>query len=1681
MAHCINIKHPEYIELLEKSGLKREILNAKISIWQEKNGLDKFPSVEELTYIGNRDNIDYNTGEITSTSEQKQQAQQFSTTVKEGVSELFESNPELANAVYSAIGVKNKSSTIASTIFELEPGITKEKLRTIYDNYVALMNRQREGKAVPYNTFESLLNSYQVYKYKDTYIFGNYDTKTATFITRMNSSPSSKELLAEAIPNLVKKGLDFISFVPKDYADKLVRSGYTASVSSFNYNFKGEEMDKFAVASNPNVFNKIFNKSHNNVTSEEIEDYNHSQNLRYTPVEIDAELIEKAGKDASKIFETYLKQFGIVIKDINEIKDKLGIDEIGFADILSKIAYVKDKKDLPPIAGEFIAYMMQYNPLVKDIITELSQTDKYKNLDKSQYFKIIGELISQDLQNKIKRNYNQSLIDKIKELINKFFDLFKSVPIDKINTNIGVISNNILQQNKKLITVSLYKPGAFGKPIQQVNIEDALKKDKFGASIIYNLSKQGFILTGSTALSEQGVVLRPDENPLHDIDWVSPFTREETKEKFLKFYPNAIKVRDIYGKDYITDSYLIAPEGYSISNYKADNFNGKIIINSYDVVDSKGNVVGTYRLQKQESNNQSKEVVAGIEGKVIDFFSYENYSSKNTNKPFNYKSKEGTIIQLANWKDVFKAKLNFARYKDIWDYNRFTPNENIQTPEQQKQQAQQLYAQYLEQNPNGSVEGFKNWVDGNRSNVQYQKQIDLQAEQDEVLEEFANSLSERFNISFDLISEEEAKSISPEYANEPAFFDPKTKKAYLVKGKANKTSAIHEIFTHPFLLQIEKTNSTLYKNLLKEAKNNKSVVEYVDNLYGTNRNNDHEYIARAIDLAVQGELDQQKDKTLLERIQDFFNQLYDYLKKLFNIPEVFSSAISPNITLQQLAQFAMYGKGRMDLNPAQENIEYSLKATSVIVKNLDKIKRWEKNKSISEDVLWNKIQGLGVPKEQLELVKNSEGDTVEEKLLDFANQYSYTVEINTAKHDIEDYDMVDMTEEGDFQPVQFIPDTELKIIEDEDGNPIRVEEVLSEKGKKQIEERESRRKPTQHYSNLTVPGGTNYTENEISTPLITPSIKGHAQFSTDNGIGWFRSDEQIISEKDKQAQIEGDKELQEAIEQGYAEPGMRLLSLNKGEGSKTRRILELQSDLFQKGRDKNNLINASINNKKFVEDSKLINILNNIQDKNNPFNTQVKYEGKNYDREGLNGNWYVVGEIKQTQYDLQNQFLQLLNKNNNWVTFFIKSIIQDSAKKGYEKVLFPKGETAAKIEGHETIADEIKSINDRINELSQQQSVDAYSIISAGSIFQPSTQYNDSYNEELRKKKEQYKDKYIVVDRSIGEGGRVYGVNLPQTLEGITLYDSEEEAKKEAKRRGSYNDNKIKELEQRKSELKSQGIEKLKPIEAFYEIKVGNILEKTFGKDNVKTVTDEFGNQWREITINQARDLANILLQRNEGNQEAVITPNDNQELLYKLNDIFEDRTSLIFNINNNKDFDTNSRLKAIRSLIDNKEVNYNNHLEHLEEYLELFEHLPVIYNLINKYGSKQAILEVYDNDNGSGNNNLQQEFIEAVNGLKSIFRNVNKTKLNSLENWLDENIVDINKIDIQDKDDNVLYPTEQYSLDVNNEKFIKYYYELSGKKEDIITFAKRLKSTIATYKLLGYNNDKILEMLKCL
>ena len=48
MAHCVNRSSEEFKQLAEQSNINPVILAAKISLWQEENGLDNFPNVEDI-------------------------------------------------------------------------------------------------------------------------------------------------------------------------------------------------------------------------------------------------------------------------------------------------------------------------------------------------------------------------------------------------------------------------------------------------------------------------------------------------------------------------------------------------------------------------------------------------------------------------------------------------------------------------------------------------------------------------------------------------------------------------------------------------------------------------------------------------------------------------------------------------------------------------------------------------------------------------------------------------------------------------------------------------------------------------------------------------------------------------------------------------------------------------------------------------------------------------------------------------------------------------------------------------------------------------------------------------------------------------------------------------------------------------------------------------------------------------------------------------------------------------------------------------------------------------------------------------------------------------------------------------------------------------------------------------
>ena len=470
-----------------------------------------------------------------------------------------------------------------------------------------------------------------------------------------------------------------------------------------------------------------------------------------------------------------------------------------------------------------------------------------------------------------------------------------------------------------------------------------------------------------------------------------------------------------------------------------------------------------------------------------------------------------------------------------------------------------------------------------------------------------------------------------------------------------------------------------------------------------------------------------------------------------------------------------------------------------------------KNK-ISGDFFWKKMQAdLGIPKEQIELLKSFNTTDRNELIANMLANYSYTVEINVAKETTfkqkpsgfreESEDKVQAYTDSEGNTKWQVINTEIGVIED---NFSSKEDALAFIGADVTGS-----KPTSYYSNLTVPGGTNYIENEIATPAITPSIKGHAQFATDKGIGWFRSDEQRsdkLSEQDYQESLDYIKEELDSGRDDIDTYNEKLARINAGEteeavGSKTRRILEVQSDLFQKGRDEKKALAWN----RYLLDNK--------------------------------GN--VIGE--NPNFQSEQNFLNLLRKDNNWVTFFVKSIIQDSAKKGYEKVLFPSGNTASKVEGHTTLEEFKREKENRIKQL-ENKKYEAFQL------------KNGKFT-----------------DRS-----------------GSKTYETAEEANALSIKQDL---NEIAQLKQELERVDREGFGALKPIYNFYENTVKNVLNKQYGKENVNQVTDEYGNTWNEIEIVPEREQKSILLQKEEmpASRASTETLNKVKEVAKQMGVVFQD------------------------------------------------------------------------------------------------------------------------------------------------------------------------------------------------
>lgn len=189
MAKCININHPDYIDLLQESGLHEDILKAKISIWMDENGTDRFPTTDELGIPGKN----------------------------------IESNPELANVIYEALGI---GYTLTDTEDKnLRDVDTSKPIITLLGTVIDGNRRLRSGKNIKelkINSYEDLklnisklrkIENKQVYKLVELYDSIKNNTINRTYYSEQDISDiydgyfvhGSKYTNEELFQNLTKK------------------------------------------------------------------------------------------------------------------------------------------------------------------------------------------------------------------------------------------------------------------------------------------------------------------------------------------------------------------------------------------------------------------------------------------------------------------------------------------------------------------------------------------------------------------------------------------------------------------------------------------------------------------------------------------------------------------------------------------------------------------------------------------------------------------------------------------------------------------------------------------------------------------------------------------------------------------------------------------------------------------------------------------------------------------------------------------------------------------------------------------------------------------------------------------------------------------------------------------------------------------------------------------------------------------------------------------------------------------------------------------------------------------------------------------------------------------------------------------------------------------------------------
>jgi hypothetical protein len=389
-------------------------------------------------------------------------------------------------------------------------------------------------------------------------------------------------------------------------------------------------------------------------------------------------------KEADNKLDTKLLKFvslyGIQVKEIDNFKERFGINALAVTDVLNKIIYYSTNKKLDTISEEVshivVMLMGQENTLINDLINNIKDWSGYKsvydeympiyNNEKQVKIEAIGKLIA------------ECLIENWEHRIKKENNIIKDVA--------NVIAINILNENQDFIDPNVYK-------IRRLNYEEAVLGNKLAEDIINKFTGKdyNYKLTGSLAIAGQGeTVYRYSKAPVNDLDFIVDNIEEYERINATMLSMNAVQIHDgltNFQKKTKFYSYLIPGLGYTFKNLIRDNKNW---LKEYTLINPKGEFVANIKHNLATESFYTKEDGSNLTEEEID-----NLSQYNIPVDFyiyTVKSDEQPVGIFSSIQDMYFGKLiqspngmnerMFQRKKDQWDY-RFSNfiNRNIEKKE----------------------------------------------------------------------------------------------------------------------------------------------------------------------------------------------------------------------------------------------------------------------------------------------------------------------------------------------------------------------------------------------------------------------------------------------------------------------------------------------------------------------------------------------------------------------------------------------------------------------------------------------------------------------------------------------------------------------------------------------------------------------------------------------------------------------------------------------------------------------------------------------------------------------------------------------------------------------------------------------------------------------------------------